>query len=435
MTGNPLEPIINACRGAVGEVLQSHEFTAFETEEKSWQDGDIVVFNNSVVYRDAVKTRKSNLFLGVSRTSGTFSPDACAVYTPKSLNVDFKRIQAKSKAAPQPMALDSAVKNQVDGLGKLVFVLIGDLDNNCTSSMDVEHVVVKKLTYNPLAAAVSVASAGSDAEIICNTLLDGESVWQALQDNDHWRGIAANDRIPDDLEETFIGCYEKLQLEACAQVRLPTAGLGSTGTLLGAIRKSVNDNTETYKTALALVRANPNNAEATNDLLRTAYNLASDAPRIIALLVSICDLKPILQWCTSSKQLGLARAFKELPWVKSKKKPNLQRYREIISGARNKAFHNLIPFDRSIEVDLTGVSIEATSLKLFPAYAKRQEAQALDYKDREVVEVLAQFTRAPETLVPVEFWERNGHVMTELEALLTKSEECLFQLWKARYGG
>ena len=45
-----------------------------------------------------------------------------------------------------------------------------------------------------------------------------------------------------------------------------------------------------------------------SDVLRIAYNFASDATTMISLLISICDLKPVVFWCTI-RPLPVIRSF------------------------------------------------------------------------------------------------------------------------------
>lgn len=117
---------------------------------------------------------------------------------------------------------------------------------------------------------------------------------------------------------------------------------------------------------------------------------------------------------------------------KSRKKPSLERYREIISGARNRAFHSLLALDRTVEANLEGVQVGAKRLTLFPPYGRRKSYIHFEYEDREMVQVLSELTRAPEATVPLEFWRKNEVVMERLEALLAATEQALWILNRVR---
>jgi hypothetical protein len=120
--------------------------------------------------------------------------------------------------------------------------------------------------------------------------------------------------------------------------------------------------------------------------------------------------------------------FRELPWIKSKKKASLARYLETIGGARNHAFRNLFAFERSLEVDVSDLSLKARRLLLFPAHVNRRGGGSLEYEDQELIDVLTQFTRAPETIVSPTFWERNSSVMHALRTLLKSTANALDML-------
>ena len=78
-----------------------------------------------------------------------------------------------------------------------------------------------------------------------------------------------------------------------------------------------------------------------------SYNFADGARALIGLVVGICDLKPLIFWLTIASQFELAERFGELPFaLVGKAKPSLDRNRNVISGARNRAFHDLFSFGR-----------------------------------------------------------------------------------------
>ena len=110
----------------------------------------------------------------------------------------------------------------------------------------------------------------------------------------------------------------------------------------------------------------------------------------------------------------------------------MERYREIISGARNRAFHNLLALDRTVEVNLQGVQVGAKRLTLFPPYGRPKSRRHFEYEDQEMVQVLSELTRAPEATVPLEFWKKNEVVMERFEALLAATEEALWILNSVR---
>jgi hypothetical protein len=312
-------------------------------------------------------------------------------------------------------------------LGRLVFVLIGKLEDVPTK-VSVQDSSVRELRFEPDAKSEAAAiDAGNGGKaIIVNQIVDPESAWNAMK-ADLGRDLG------DDmcrLETAFGEAFEKLRDEARLKLVLPDPGQSAThDSFMGRLRKSVSKQHKVYKAALQ--KCGKRGGIANSDLrevMRIAYNFADDAIKVLRLLVSLADVKPLLLWCTIDKHFAVAEAFRNLPWTKSRKKPSLERYREIIAGARNRAFHNLFAFDRTIEADLTGVDVKARRLTLLPPHGSKKETIPFDYEDREMVEILAELTRAPEVVVSFDFWKKNAAVMESFEKLLKSTENALWLL-------
>jgi hypothetical protein len=88
----------------------------------------------------------------------------------------------------------------------------------------------------------------------------------------------------------------------------------------------------------------------------------------------------------------------------------LSQYRNLISGARNRAFHDIFAFNRPFQVALTGNAFRDAELRLFREYTRKSNA-GLEYRDRDLVELYSGFTRTAERPVPLGFWEGNLEVM------------------------
>jgi hypothetical protein len=164
---------------------------------------------------------------------------------------------------------------------------------------------------------------------------------------------------------------------------------------------------------------------------RLAIRNVPDAVLVIRLLVSICDRKPIVRWCTIDEWFRLAENFRNLPWSKMKEKHSLDAYQETVSNARNKAFHRLLPVDNTLRVELEGTKLGRITLRLFPEYAARGSEEILDYEDRALVELLTDFTRVSEKSVSPQFWQRNIAVMDATIQLLSRTSSALRLLAKA----
>jgi hypothetical protein len=428
-----MDKAIDRLKGKILRGLRSLSYTDAFAEwlrnEKA-NDGDVVIFNNSFIYRKPlVKTSKNNQYLCAQVKRGKLDLTDVSVIEPGEMNSDFKLLSQKRDGLPPRKPLEKALQREQKELGRLVFVLIGEL-RDVGATVPMPHGHVKSLRFDPSASQAAVQGPNGNKALIVNRLTDPESVWNAV------RPILERELGHDlaGLEERFADAFENLRNEACLHLVLPAAGAAKTATsFIARLRVSVSQQRKLYEAALEQHEKGGRLADGNlRDAMRVAYNFADDAIKVLLLLVSVSDLKAILLWCTLKEHFEVAEAFRKLPWTKSSKKPSLERYRETISGARNRAFHNLLAFDRTIEADLSGVHVNARRLTLFPAYSRRKNVVAFDYEDREMVELLTELTRAPEVTVPLDFWKKNAVVMESFEKLLAGTEETLWALNQAR---
>lgn len=393
------------------------------------QEDDLVLLNNSFIYRKpTIQTSKNEQYLCLKVRNGSVSTSEVSVARLGDFNVDFKLFSSKSKNLPEIEALDDALKKELSNIGQLVFVLIGEL-KDVEHEVFVNHSSVKCLRYDPKAEGSAVQDSNDGTKIIIvNQLTDPANAWRGLE------GVLRKEvgNNLSSVESAFADAFEKLRDGTRKHLIMPQVGIRKSRgcvTLLSQFRSSVSKQRQLYARALEEYDKGGTQADAyLRDAMRIAYNFADDAIKVLELLVSIADLKALLLWCTIKEHFDIAEAFRNLPWIKSKKKASLERYREIISGARNRAFHNLLAFDRTIEANLQGIQISARRLTLFPAYGRRKTSIPFDYEDREMVEVLAKLTRAPETTIDFDFWKKNEKVMECFENLLHATEEALWLL-------
>jgi hypothetical protein len=423
------EAIEREVRGGVGSVLESSSFQTWLDSEELVA-GDLIALNNSFVYRDTVKTRKHSDYLLLKVPGAKKLDKASLGLAPvSSFNVDFKVFSVKSRNLPAVKSLGVTVSEQVANLGTLVFVLIGEIDRNIECEAAIKHALLKEIRLRPMNRK-DVAVGGDAVEI--RSFRDLESVWSALEQEAVEQGLVEG-RLPQDLESPLADAYERLQAEAYAMVKIPTANIKSIdGSILGHLAATLKKQSKEYEGSVKKCgKDGRQDSEALNNVLRIAYNFTSDAKAFIELIVSICDLKPVLLWMTIDEHFQLAEAFRRMPWVKSKKKPSLSLYAETVAGARNHAFHDLLPFDRSLHVDVGNVSLKARRLQLFSSYSRKKD-NLLEYEDQEIVNLLTEFTRAPESSVAFSFWERNLEVMRATEALVGATARALMTLRRAR---
>lgn len=421
---NPLARMITQ---SVKALVETDSFASWFKSQRP-TDGDLIVINNSFIYRKPlIRTSKNPHYLCLKVKNEQPDVSRILVTTPGDFDSDFKLFSAKSRNLPEVKVLDEAVGAQMKQLGQLVFVLIGKLEDT-PAEVDVNHASVKKLRFEPSQADIAVVEqeAASGIAVVVNRITDPESAWKTLEPK-------LKEEIGDDLsrvEGPFADAFEKLREEARLPLSLPAPGAQRTdSSLVARLKKSVSEQRELYESALREYAKGDDAADRhLREVMRIAYNFAEDAIKVLQLLVSIADLKAVLLWCTIKEHFDVAEAFRNLPWTKSRKKPSLERYQELISGARNRAFHNLLAFDRTIEANLQGVQVSARRLTLFPAHGRRKTTIPFDYEDREMVEILSDLTRAPEVSVPLDFWKKNAAVIESFERLLAATEDALWAI-------
>lgn len=424
-----MKEIDGIARRSAASVITSEEFREW-WKAQSPIDGDWVVLNNSFLYRKPlIATVKNNQYLAfrVKRRAVDLK-SLTVVQSPPDFDSDFKLLSGKSRNLPMSSTLTESIRREVGALGRIVFVLVGELTEN-TAEVDLKHAAVSKLRFDPRQTQrARIEAVAGEISIVVGTLTNPEGGW-----HDVHASYAASKAglVPDGLEAAYAQAFDRLREQARLTLCLPTAGAHATSgdSFIARLRQSVHDQRSEYDRALDRFEVGGDSSEGQlNDAMRIAYNFAGDAIKILQLMVGVADLKAVVSWCTVESHLNLATAFRALPWTKSHKKPSLELYREIIGGARNRAFHNLLAFDRTIDADLRGVQVGVRSLTLLPAHGRQRTEVSFDYEDREVVELLGQLTRAPESEVSISFWKKNSRVMEAFEELLASCEQALVAL-------
>lgn len=392
-------------------------------ERENLNPGDAVLINNSFVFRD-VKTNKADEFLAIVFNDRSTCPDI-AIMGDVRFNVDFKRIPSSSINSAATTPLISCIGPQLERLGHLVFLLIGEVQDTEVLEVPLNHSAFTSVFWDPTRADPAHIE---DDHVIVTRTDDELLVWNILET----ALTESGDQVPDGLREALGVALDKLQDLAVAKVRIPQAGeeipMGITDSILTVLREQRDE----YRQAVSgLTGGAPETGSSLNDVLRLAYNFASDATGYLRLIVSVCDLKPIVLWGTIAEHYALSVAFHSLPWGRSNRKPSLKNYQQSIGDARNSAFHNLFPFRKTLRVPLPESALSGPELQIFSEHSKKSSNQ-LTYNDKELVDVLVEFTRARERRLPVAFWENNLEVMNATIALFEKTNQFLKMLAAVR---
>lgn len=403
-----MDELIEHIEHSASKILNHPTFKEW-AEPITWAEGDLLLVNNSFVFRD-VSTTKSPLYLAYTvDAAGEFTN--LRVAAPSGFNSDFRRIPKKGAESVSLSPLSKTVREQHENLGKMVYLIIGQVDDTIVQSVPVEIGAFECVTWDPTITSNCQVQATS---IVVRQTFDEESLWQVVL------GHLPESLLRDEAKQKFGDALDQLQDMAVAHLRLPQPGAAFDGGVTSAICNILRQERSAYADA---VKNLPTPA-ALNDVLRIAYNFAGDATNYIRLVVSICDLKPLVLWGTVAEHYKLSECFRQLPWTRRNKKPSLKNYESTIKDARNSAFHNLFPFRKSLSVNLPTDALEDAELRIFSEHSKKKD-NTLNYMDKPLVDVLVGFTRAREVRVADRFWEKNIAVMDATIALFEATDVLL----------
>ena len=377
-----------------------------------------LLINSSFLYRDkSVKTNQSprRLLVQMNASGKNVRGGTVRLADNERMTTNYKLITRQIPIGL--IALDTAIEQEISSIGDLIFILIGTVKGLRPLSQPIKGNKVKELRLDP--SITGNVRKVEDSIYSLRKLLPIDEVFKFIDDDlGEAAKLSADDRIA-----VRNGC-EQLIDNAITEVSVPTAQVQRGETVLGKIVASMRHQTKEYNSALEALRRAPEDQKLLHEILRIAYNFSADVLPLVSLLVSVCDLKPLVFWCTLKEQWALRQAFSDLPWASLGRKEKLEDYKTIVSQARSHAFHHVLPFDTTVEVDLSRLDVRAETMRLFVPFGKK-EGRGVHLKDQKLADVLAEFTRAEERPVSQMFWEANLSVMKAASKL---TEEVLATL-------
>jgi hypothetical protein len=409
--------IVKAIKEDVGRLMSDKQFSTLKVEEEPFAEKDLLLINNSFLFRSS-STSKSEKYLALRAKANKKFEDMPFIATGVGINKDLRKISSKSTNI-YLTDLDKAIDEELDNLGVLLFVLVGEVNATLDTKASINLHNFKHVRWSN--SAKETIKFTKD-EIVVNQPHDIELIWSSIETHCQKN----NKALQDNHRELIIGALQDLQAEAFVQLKIPKRGTSiSENAFIDHVTDKLERERNAYNKALKQWIASSHTDESAYDqLLKISYNFVSDALRLLELIVSICDLKPIVLWGTVAEHFQLSEAFRNLFWTRTSKKAFLKDYKDVISTARNKAFHNLFPFETTIEVLLPNDSVQGVRLKIFTEYA-RQNNNKMMFKDKELADVFLQFTRAHVRHISVDFWKQNLKVIDATLELFTKTGEFL----------
>src|SRR5579872_4641062 len=366
-----------------------------------------LVINGSFLYPDKtlVKTNQSakRLLARLTATGKRIRPENIAIIEDEPIKGHYKILSVPDAA--RLTELDTSVAQELANSGDLLFTLLGTIKGVRASTEKVEGKNVRELRLVPSLIGPNIQRSGDRAYSFCQVLPIEELLQFIADDLKNEGGCSAED------QRAIAAAYDKMLDQVVTEVTVPSGGVRERNeTILGKIALSLHVQAEEYRKALAGLPRDCDDPRALHEVLRIAYNFTADVLPLVALFVSICDLKPLIFWCTLGEQWALHQAFASLPWAALGRKGNLEDYKSIVSQARSHAFHHILPFDSTVEVDLSTLDVRAEKIRLFVPFGQK-EGRGIHLKDQKLAEVLSVFSRAKERPVSHGFWKANLSVI------------------------
>jgi hypothetical protein len=374
----------------------------------------LIVLNNSFLFRKT-KTKKNDKYIAFIPDKIPIDENNCFIVIGPSLIKNFSIMTINDKKISKKISLKDSIIQELKSLGEIVFILMGKIDKSKKVSEEIDHSIIKKVSYHPIEKnTLKIA----DDEIILKELDNDSENWENIEEllkNDPRFNMSHIDELKNKIGKIF----DKLKKEVCLNLIIPINFERNEDYFLELITKAIEEQYKIYQDNVKKLTSASNDRQyCLNEILRISYNFVEDASTLIRLIVSVCDLKPIILWETYCLHYELDESIRLLPWAKQIKKPSLSDYIDTIKKARNKSFHRLIPFSKSFEVPLPDNSIKKPTLVIFSEFRSKFNSNRLDYIDKELIEVLLELTRTSEEIVEDDFWEKNSEVINKTINLL-----------------
>jgi hypothetical protein len=403
----------NVITGKINLLVKTNEFQEW-LKKFTLTKNDYLVINNSVLFRNDIKTTKSTKYIGLKiKNSIPLEYDINIISVPRKIS-EFTYISEKSKdiGLIEESGLGVAITVELSSLGRLIFLLIGLIETNEVFEQLIDHQLFTKITLDPSTIAPLVING---TEICIKDIPDAEILWEQFVASCSTNSTLPNP-LPDDFQAKFNSAITELRKNSYVKLIIPEKAKNPKNGFLDQVIVSLKQNLSEYKNSLNACNGSTLDRNEYNNILRISYTFAEEIVRFLRLFTSISDLKPIILWMTVYEQYQFLYALQSLPWTKLGTKPDLKNYVDAVKGARNKAFHNLLQFNQTIDVQMGDITIHPTKLRLFSEYTSK--GNVFEYEDKELIEILTEFTRVEEKYVSFDFWKRNLIVMEKTLYLL-----------------
>ncbi|MHA1337550.1 MAG: hypothetical protein ACTSPW_17710 [Promethearchaeota archaeon] len=376
------------------------------------KSGDLIIINNSFLLRNDKTTTKNERYISLKVNNKSYKIKI--VKWNKKITTDFKKISKNSNENFELIDIEDEVKKLYDELGKLIFILVGKKISDDIIETKIRHRSLKKIIWDSSLDKRFILKNGSLKIKDPYSRDFFPSLYDFLNNN----GVnLENDK---DLSKKIEAGIKFLKKEAKTILEIPDNSDIGDETFLSMFYKFFDSELEIYSKMMKDIDKN------LNEILRISYNFLEDGIKLFKLISNICDLKPLILWGTIYFHFELNQKLMEIPSIIPGKKVDLNYYDRMIKDARNKRFHAITGFKRTLQVNLPTDAIQSSTLIFFSDFSKRRnKPNRLDYKDKKIVDLLTEFYRTEELTLPSNFWEKNYEVIRIINKIFKETYEIL----------
>ena len=419
---NVIDQIVRQCQDLFQELsINDDEFKTaipFPSQEPLIsgipQSPPLLIFNNSFLFRPKpqLKTTKSPYYLAM--TSFPPADERNIVVTEASFTRDWSLILPQAKIYPKYTNLVDSIHHQLENLGEIIYILIGKVQS--------PEIIREPISISSFSEVIFDCST-QDIDIVGNQIIINPN----LPDIDIWDRFCNQSTLPDSdiekLKPRLFETLEKLRKNLRSPLTIPNKNSDLEETFFDQVLNSIEKETADYESSLNAWKNKVDSEKNFTNILRISYNFVDDIEKLLRLIVSISDLKPLLFWMTIYSQYLVKREFSKLDWQKTNK-PSIAEYSRLIKGARNSRFHNMMNMNNTLEVDMNDISIQAKRLIFFNDYTNKNQ-NSFEFQDQQLIDVLVEFNRVAEKTVSDNFWTQNLAIMKAAHNLVLDFTESL----------
>src|SRR5215208_3555288 len=157
------------------EKIRNHPSFGNWYKNQNLEDGDLVVINNSFVFRD-LNTTKAESYLVLKHGKERFYKEVYVAQKLK-LNSDFTFYSHRHKFAPTLLPMRDCIEDELSNVGQILFALIGYVSDDVILRENLRRSGFSAVVWNPQSTeALDI----NGTEIIIQNPYDEPSLWNAL---------------------------------------------------------------------------------------------------------------------------------------------------------------------------------------------------------------------------------------------------------------